>query len=245
MTSQIMLTLDAATRIFGKRMKDANGKPLTVRSTDHGRAIKARLTGNGNIIDVKDKEGNLVMSVVNPGEVLRKKIFNTNVTNGDAMRNPVINQLLVDAKAAEKAGNAQLASDLYNKYLNKTAFTFSVLSTDPLFNSESLTKGVTVTGIVEEVKTEKGAILSFEAGTVSVAPIAALASDDFNPFAATLAEPAPQAAPVMAAVPPPVMAGAPGLDLNQVRMYNGQPTTVANLRNSGWTDEQIEQFTTL
>lgn len=47
--------------------------------------------------------------------------------------------------------------------------------------------------------------------------------------------------------PPPVLVpagGSAGLDPNQTRLYNGQAHTVASLRNSGWTDAQIEANTT-
>lgn len=212
------------------------------------RKVIASIVGNGNVIDVTDKAGNLVQSADGSG-ILRKRIFNLNATSEVAMKNPANIALLqqikalhtagADGKPVVVAGQEQVVHDLINEFLNKTQVTFSLLSGTSLFDSADLTNGSEISGKLIEVVTDKGSLLTIEPSTISVAEAIVPDAEKFD-FSLTVGT----VPPVVGAVPP-VPAGPVGLDPNQTRMYQGTAHTVASLRNSGWTDAQIEANTTL
>jgi hypothetical protein len=111
-----------AERIFNNRHQTG-----VINRNNVGEQYTFRIAGPGNDIDVTDRDGNLVQSVVEPGIVLRKRIFNVTAISAIALANPVIMALAVQAEDAEKAGDAVLADELYNQWLNKTSVSFSVL----------------------------------------------------------------------------------------------------------------------
>lgn len=210
----------------------------------------ATIIGDGNVIDVKDKAGNLVQSADGSG-ILQKRIFNLNATSELQRSNPLNVALLQRIKALHTAGpdgkpvclpgKEQEAHDLINEYLNKTQISFSVLSGTSHFDSADLQNGAEISAKLVEVTTDKGSLWTMEPSSISVAEPIVPESANFD-FSLTVGS----VPPVVGAVPPvPVPAGPVGLDPNQTRMYQGTAHTVASLRNSGWTDAQIEANTTL
>lgn len=242
MSTQRLLTFSALVSIMTKR--------VLFTANMLNRKVIATIVGDGNVIDVKDKAGNLVQSADGSG-TLQKRIFNLNATSELQRSNPLNVALLQRIKALHTAGpdgkpvclpgKEQEAHDLINEYLNKTQISFSVLSGTSHFDSGDLQNGAEISAKLVEVTTDKGSLWTMEPSTLSVAEpiVASTASFDFSLEVGALP-------PVVGTTPPPVLAGTPaGLDANQVRMYNGVATKVADLRNSGWTDAQIEQHTTL
>jgi hypothetical protein len=132
-----------------------------------GKRIRLLVQGNGNVIDVTDAAGELVQSVSEPGTVLRKKIFNLRANSEVAMKNPRTRQILVDALAAEKAGDTEKASELFNDYLNKTQVSVGVLL--PSAVAEQITANTEIIGTVEQITTEKGSLLSLDPKTIAIA----------------------------------------------------------------------------
>lgn len=131
-----------------------------------GKRFKFFVSTNGNIIDVTDKEGNMVREINNADVVLRKKIFNIKANSEAAVLAAPNAQLRRDALAAEKAGDAEKASELFNQFLNKVQFSFSVLSTSKLF--DTLTGGMEITAEVQEVVTDNGKLLTLDPSSITI-----------------------------------------------------------------------------
>lgn len=242
--SQRLLTFSALVAIMLKR--------ALFTANMLNRKVVATIIGDGNVIDVKDKAGNLVQSADGSG-ILQKRIFNLNATSELQRSNPLNVALLQRIKALHTAGpdgkpvclpgKEQEAHDLINEYLNKTQISFSVLSGTSHFDSADLQNGAEISAKLIEVTTDKGSLWTMEPSSISVAEPIVPESANFDFSLAVGSVP-----PVVGAVPPvpvPVPVGPVGLDPNQTRMYQGTAHTVASLRNSGWTDAQIEANTTL
>ncbi len=147
-------------------VKSIMQKRITVPAQAVGKRVKLMLQGNGNVIDVKDKEGNEVQSVVEPGTVLQKKIFNTRANSALAMGNERNRQYLKDALAAEKAGEAEKAAELFNNYLNATQISFGVLLPSAIV--DKLSTGVEIAGTIQKIDTDNGSLLTIDPSTISV-----------------------------------------------------------------------------
>lgn len=131
-----------------------------------GTHVVMSIRGNGNVIDVKNKQGELVPAADGSGAVLQKKIFNL-VTNSDiAIKNERNKQILRDGYKAEQAGDSAKAAELYNDYLNKTQVSISVLSTSANFNK--IANGDQVKGKVQKITTDNGSILTLDPSSLSV-----------------------------------------------------------------------------
>ncbi len=148
-TNRRPLNSEAAEKIFNKR---AGVKAIEPK--DIGKRDNFRVNGPGNDIDVKDKDGNFVMSVVEPGKILRKRIYNVTAVSMVALANPLIMDLYKQAQAEEAAGNTESASQLYNEFLNKCTISFGVLHPLPT-EFQTLTKGDIVKGTVDMLTPEK------------------------------------------------------------------------------------------
>lgn len=158
----------AQTRLMTKQSVIAiMSKRILIPATAEGKRVKMVVQGNGNIIDVKTKEGEFVESVVEPGTTLQKKIFNARANSQLAMSNPRNQQLLKDALKAEAAGDAEKAHDLYSQYLNAVQFSFGVLL--PNSKADLLADGVEIAGQIQKVTTENGSLLTIgDPSTITV-----------------------------------------------------------------------------
>jgi hypothetical protein len=150
----------------GKAVQGIMNKRSLVTIGQKGKRIALIIQGNGTIVDVKNAKGELVMQAGNEDVVLQKLIFNCKANSQVAMQNARNRQMLKDAIAAEKAGDSELADKLYNDYLNKVQFSASLLLPNTL--RDRIMHGAEVVGIVEEITTEKGSILTFEAGSLAI-----------------------------------------------------------------------------
>lgn len=168
MSTQRTLTMAAVNSIMSKR------SPLP--ATMVGKKVRFTVQGDGNIIDVLDKNGKEVMSSI-PGEegtVLQKKIFNLKVSSALALANARNRQYLKDAYAAEKAGDAVKADELYNQFLNSTQVSFGILL--PSKVADKITNGADIAGTVQLIETDNGKLLTIDASTIQVLEPEMLAS---------------------------------------------------------------------
>lgn len=160
---------------------NSNNRPLTsssVRSIMTKRDLvgqkhvnsKVVLTiqGDGNVIDVTDKDGKVVMSSIpgQEGTVLQKKIFNLRANSQLAMANARTRQHMVDGLTAEKAGKGDVASESFNAYLNGCQLSFGVLL--PSAIADALGNGVDIAAKVIQVDTVNGSLLTIDPSTISV-----------------------------------------------------------------------------
>jgi hypothetical protein len=153
-------------------------KRTLVPETLVGKKVVLTIRGNGTTIDVKDKAGNFVQSVVEVGTVFQKVIFNTESNSGIAMASALNKQILQDAIAAERLGDADKASDLFQDFLNKVQLSFSVPSTSSLIGK--LSDRIDISARVIKVTTENGSLLTIDPTTIAVKEPEMLASVDFD-----------------------------------------------------------------
>jgi len=156
--STIQWTLASALKAYQSRQK------FTTAQAANGQRVILRLTGNGNIIDVIDGQGNHVVS--NQGEMLQKKIFNTVCNSAVAVRNERNQEILRAGLKAEKAGNSEEAAKHYNDYLNKTQVSVSVLAGTS--NFDKIQDGDQIKGRVQKITTAKGSILTLDPKSLSI-----------------------------------------------------------------------------
>jgi hypothetical protein len=169
-TTQRKMTSASVKAIMSKR---------TIVTNEHvGHKVKITVQGDGNVIDVKDKAGELVMSAVEEGTVLQKKIFNCRAASALAMRNPRNIEFLKAGLAAEKAGDAEGAHENFNKYLNATQISFGVLL--PSNTAEKIGNGQEIAAVVERVDTENGSLLTLDSSTISMVAPTTLSAAAFD-----------------------------------------------------------------
>ena len=158
MATQPINTLEAANRIVKSRSE--------ISQSDVGEYRVLTVRGNGNIIDVRTKEGDLVPSLDGTGVPLRKRILNAKCNSSVAANNSRNKEILMQAYQFEKAGNLEKAGELYNEYLQNLEVSFSLLSGSKLFNL--VQDGDQVKGMVVEIVTDKGALLTLDPKTISI-----------------------------------------------------------------------------
>lgn len=173
-------------------VKAIMSKRSTIPETAVGKRVKFLLQGNGNTIEVKDKDGELVMSSIPgyEGTVLQKRIYNLRANSAVAMHNQRTRQYLIDALAAEKAGEGAKAHELFNEYLNATQMSFGILL--PATIVEKLASGVEIAATVTRVDTDNGSLLTIDPSTISIVEPESYGSVEFNleDFAKEIKEPA-------------------------------------------------------
>lgn len=149
-------------------VKAIMNKRSTIPAEAENKRVKFLVQGNGNVIDVKDKDGEFVMSTIpgQEGTVLQKKIFNLRANSGLAMASDRNRQYLIEALKAEKAGDAKKADELFNQYLNSVQMSFGVLL--PSAVADKLTSGVEIAATVVKITTENGSLLTIDPSTISV-----------------------------------------------------------------------------
>jgi hypothetical protein len=145
--------------------------------------------GSGNVIPVKTKDGENVPAADGSGLMLEKKLFNLVCNSAIAIKNPRNQAILREAYAAEKAGDATKAAELYNQYLNKTQVSISVLSTTAMF--DRIQDGDQIKGKVQKITTENGSILTLDPKSLSIKEAGYGDDTKVDLFAMALSEDAP------------------------------------------------------
>lgn len=131
-------------------------KNVRMQRNFDGRRVEVSVSGNGNVIDVKRKDGSTVQSITNEELVLQKTIYNTNAISDIALQNARNKQMLMDGIAAEKAGDTAKRDELFNEYLNKVRVSFSVLHGADGQPTAQFSNGDRVKVDVSILKTENG-----------------------------------------------------------------------------------------
>lgn len=149
-------------------VKSIMSKRDLVPSASVGRKVVLTVQGNGNVIDVKDKDGKPVLSSIpgQEGTILQKKIFNVKANSEVAMRNERTRNHFIAGMTAEKQGDAELASEEFNTYLNGTQMSFGILL--PSATADALSNGVDIAAKVIKVDTDNGSLLTIDPSTISV-----------------------------------------------------------------------------
>lgn len=137
-----------------------------VLATQEGKKVRLTIQGNGNVIYVTDKDGELVQSLREPGTGLQKRIFNTRANSEIAMQNDRNKQLMKDARAAEKAGKTEEASGLFNDYLNAVQLSFGILL--PSTIADKLSSGMDISAEVVKITTPNGSLLTIDPSTICI-----------------------------------------------------------------------------
>jgi hypothetical protein len=162
----------------GKGVAAIMNSRLLITSAVIGRTVLLAIQGNGNTVEVKNKDGENVASYAGDGSIFEKKIFNGKANSEVAMRNPLNKQLLKDAIAAEKAGDADGAAEIYNKYLNKVQLSFNVPLPSAL--ADRLGDRDDIAAKVMEIKTENGTLLTIDPKTIKVMEPTVLSTTKFT-----------------------------------------------------------------
>lgn len=159
-TTRRLLTAVAVMAIMNKRS--------LVKSSHVGRKVVLTIQGDGNTIDVVDKEGNEVLSTIagQEGTVLQKRIFNAKANSEIAMQNPRNREMLKAGIAAAKAGDHAKADECFSKYLNAVQISIGILL--PSATADALANGVDIAANVQLVTTENGSLLTVDSSTISV-----------------------------------------------------------------------------
>lgn len=155
-------------------------KRILVPSTFEGKTVVFTVQGDGNVIDVKDKAGELVFSTIAgyEGIVLQKKIFNLRANSQVGMTNPRTVDYLRTGIAAEKAGNIDAAHEAFNEYLNACQMNVGILL--PNAKAEKLSDGMEISAKVQLVTTDNGSLLTIDPSTISVVAPERLGTTTFN-----------------------------------------------------------------
>jgi hypothetical protein len=105
--------------------KHAKAAKLTRNDLDQ--PMQFRVATDGAIFDIKNKDGEFVMSRTNPGEVLQEKRWRVDAINLVAMQNPRNLELLQEGKKLEAAGELEKAHECYNTFYNRVVPSIQVL----------------------------------------------------------------------------------------------------------------------
>jgi hypothetical protein len=132
-----------------------------------GKKVAFTIRGNGTVVDVKNKAGELIQSVVEPGTVFQTCIFNLQAVSSIAMKNPLNHALAAAAIAAERAGDYVEADKQYQAFLNKTGISFNIPTTSRTYLL--LGDQVDIVARVIKVTTENGSLLTIDPSTIRVA----------------------------------------------------------------------------
>ena len=150
-------------------VKSIMSKRVLVPAQAANKRTKLLVQGDGNVIDVLDKEGNEVHSTIKgeEGVILQKRIFNLRANSQLAMTNERTRSYFMDGLKAEKAGDTTKADELFSKYLNSCQLSFGIIL--PSGIAESLGNGVQIECTVLRVDTDNGSLLTIDPSTIRVA----------------------------------------------------------------------------
>lgn len=177
------LTSSAVKAIMSKRS--------TIPAEAVGKRVKFIIQGDGNVIDVTDKAGNVVRSITDTDLVLQKKIFNLKANSGLAMQNERTRSYIKNGLVAEKLGadgkvhgeingvtGDYTAHQWLSAYLNSTQISFGVLLPNSVL--AKLTGGVEIAATVQKIDTDNGSLLTIDASSISVVEPESYGSTEFN-----------------------------------------------------------------
>lgn len=149
-----------------------------------GKKFRLDIQGDGTIVDVTNKAGEAVLSIIagEEGTLLRKKIFNVRANSEIAMKNARNVQSLRDGVAAEKLGNMQAAHDAFNLYLNACQISFGIILNSTGGIVDQLSNGVEIAATITRIDTDNGSLLTIDPKTIAImAPeVAGKTSFDFD-----------------------------------------------------------------
>lgn len=173
-TSTIMWTKESTLKAFQTRREL---KPEEIKN--NARKLFT-IKGSGTIMDVRDGKGQYVISADGSGEILRKKIFNTDYLSPSGFKNPLAQQYLKAGMKAELEGRRQEAADNYNAFLNAVTLSFAILSSSKYFNS--LSNGDQINANLQQIETVNGVLVTIDSKSVSVKEVTASTLTKMNPF---------------------------------------------------------------
>jgi hypothetical protein len=131
-----------------------------------GKKYMFTVRGNGTVIDVKNKAGEYVQSVVEPGTVFQTRIFNLDAKSAIALKNPANHALAATGLAAERAGNYAEAHEKYQDFLNAVRLSFNIPTTSRIV--DRLGDQVDIEARVIKITTENGSLLTIDPTTIRV-----------------------------------------------------------------------------
>lgn len=163
-----------------------------------GKLVEAFIQGNGNTIDMKNGNGELVESVVEPGTVARKTIYNLKANSALAMQNERNRNILRAGATAEKTGakvkfdlgdgeKEYSATELLSTYLNRVQLSFSVVLPSSIV--ANLGNGVLIKAIVQRIdptperkaaEPNAAPVLTIDPSTISLVAAQALSATTFD-----------------------------------------------------------------
>lgn len=171
--------MQTAQRLLNKAsVKGIMNKRTTADAKLVGKKIMLTIQGNGNTIDVKNASGETVASVVEPGTVFQKVIFNTKSNSGIAMRSVRNTDFLKAGLAAEVKGDFDEAHKQYSAFLNGVQLTFSVPTTSPV--AEQLSDGLDISAKLIQIDTPNGSLLTIDPATIRILEPEVLGSVAFS-----------------------------------------------------------------
>lgn len=154
-----------------------NGRTL-VPASKVGRTVTLTVQGNGNIVDVKNKEGQEVESYIGGGAIFQKKIFNCKANSEVAMQAAPNRELLKSALAEDKAGNADKAAELFGQYLNKVQLSFNIPLPSPI--ADKIGDRDEISAKVTMITTDNGSILTLDPKSIKVLEPEVLGNTKFS-----------------------------------------------------------------
>ena len=173
--STIMWTRQSTLKAF------QNKRELTSEEIKNGARKLFSIKGDGTIMDVRDGSGQFVMSADGSGEILRKKIFNTDYLSPSGFKNPVAQEYLKKGIVAERENRKQDAADYFNAFLNAVTLSFSVLSNSKFFNG-TIANGDQISGNLQAVEGKNGILVTIDPKTITVKEVKANSMTTINPF---------------------------------------------------------------
>lgn len=142
-----------------------NSRKVTVQASEVGDFIKFSIAQVSNPLPVKNAAGEFVPEAGGSGAMLHKRIITLKANSAVAVNNARNNDTLRAGFALEQEGKADEATEKYSEYLDKCRLSFSVLSTAR--NFDAFAEGDRIQGQVQEVKTDKGSLLTLDPTTVT------------------------------------------------------------------------------
>jgi hypothetical protein len=140
--------------------------PITKAMAEKEKTVVFTVVGNGNVIEVKNKAGEVVGTAADSRLPLRKKIFNLQANSEVALLNPINKAKLSAAITAERANSMDTADVLFNEFLNSAQISFSLLENHKLFNV--IGDNMEISGKLELITTEKGSIITLQPNSIRV-----------------------------------------------------------------------------
>lgn len=166
-------------QLDSKQVFTIMNRRMAVPADKVGKNVRLTIRGNGNTIDVKNKAGELIQSVVEAGTLFQKVIFNLDANSGIAMKSLLNKDLSTAAIKAERAGDKETASKLFSDFLNAVQMSFSVPTTAKALLAQ-LGDRVEIIAKVVMVTTENGSLLTIDPNTIRVAQPEELAPTVFS-----------------------------------------------------------------